>query len=306
MIDKTILQREKKRFSEALANEYSCITAREIGKLYENGETPEENSYDVIQRQLRISYALSSELLEVIFKETMAMTTEVEGIAKWDRYIAALHLLFARSKNSLLIKSLSLFGLDSAKQDLYKFIDKAHSILPLLRRFFSKCNTYFTTYDEGIKIADNANFSEELVPTYASLKTWKTNIDFDDFKTSYKDLAISSIRIYIEGPIQLYLELSSKHFLVFIKTLLFERLSDEMKGLKDLQLFNDHIRSIIQDSKVMKYAFEILENGIGKGIDNWIDEQTRWRLAYPSPEAKSRFIKNFEDGVYTTVAKNPV
>ena len=288
---------ENKRWSEALALSFEELTKSEtLNKALKDEE------YHHIVTSLNSSYGISKSTFELLFREGPSLFESINGIQRWERYITVFRSLLIKSNESLLTKLIiSALGFNEINNTIKLWKNEILKSIPDLRTTLKEINNYIIYYKKGSDIVANTKKTDpQHVRLYASLKTWDTDNRFEHFSTNLSSILNSSIKIYIEGPIQLYLIIMDKHFLIFIRPFILNSLSDQLNKteLADIQLLSDHLKKIIHDSKTINYIKTLMYKTIERSMRDWTEEHEKLRISQPTQELRKRFIKNFEDGVY--------
>ena len=292
MIDKDIIVREKQNWNSSLEEAYKDLFEKEI-----LNQPLDSKEYENRVSHLEFSHSLVQHGLELVFREFPKLMEDIDGISRFERYITSIRALFLKIEHGILFKlALSISGLSEVSNKVVEWSKQANNSLPIFYKFFKDCEKYLANYEQG-KTLTQGKFGESLIPIYASLKTWKTEEDFNGFRQQFNNVATQFIQIYIEGPIQLYIIISENHFSIVLRSLLLERLSQKDQ-FADLALLNDHIKTIVKDSKTLDYSIELLKLTAKNYTKKWISKQDKMRLSHPTSYLKDKFVKNFESGVF--------
>lgn len=300
MIDKSILERERKRWEESLTKAYTDIH-------FENliNKNLDEKQYNKIAQDIQTAHLLVFRMVNAAFDEAPRLFDKVEDISIWERYLTSIRVLFLKVPESILFKfGLPLLGLGELRKGILDWINTSIGSLPYFYSLMKESEKYFTNYNKGVEISGREErYLKELVPLYASLKTWGTEERFEDFCHTLTFLTNNLVTIYIEGPVQLYLSFSKNHFILILKTLLLENLNHSVDNriIKDFELLNARIETVLESSKTLDFTTKLLNKTSEKAITDWITEQKIRRQLQPTPYLKEKFVRNFESGVFITV-----
>ena len=293
MIDNDIIIREKEHWNSAFEEAYNKLFEKEV-----LNQSLDKKEYEKRVSHLEFSRQLVFHGLDILFREFPKLMEDIDGITRIERYITSIRALFIKVEHGVLFKlALSMSGLSEVSNKVVEWSKQANNSLPSFYKFFKDCEKYIANYNHGKTLVAN-KFGEDLVPLYASLKTWKTEDDFNNFNQQFQNVSSQFIQIYIEGPIQLYLIISENYFSLVLKALLLERLSQKENPFADLILLNDHIKTLIKESKTLDYSIELLKLTTQYATEKWVTRQNKKRLTHPTPHLREKFINNFENGVF--------
>ena len=296
MIDKSIKIIEKRRWEESLEEGYNEM----LNGLINNASSNIEDYRKQVEK-LSNAASINQWLINFAFRECDKLYESHNDIPLWNRYLTAIRVLCNKFNEGMFTKLfISVLGLSTFRKRVSDWLLEVNQSIPTLYQFFNDSDKYLTHYGSSKKAANGQNGPpDEILVLYASYKTWQTDNEFDSFVNSVEKSLPMAIHLYIESPIQLFLDFSSNHFSIFIKTLLFENINfGKDSDTMDLRLLFKYIEDLIKDSKTLKYMISLQKEMAKKAAASWKEENIKRRKVYPTVDQRKRFITNFELGIF--------
>ncbi len=224
------------------------------------------------------------------------------GRPKWEICLAGLRYLGQKLPSSILLRNIfPMLKMEKVGEILSSYADRVCEVLQSLYDFLKRAEQYLKNYEKGFRILSEFNKQNpELAKLYATLKTFKLEEEFKNFRDSLEKAASGTIEIFIEGPIKLYLMISKSAFLIIFKVLTQEsilKLTQDSDELKDLTTFHKHIHQAVEKSETLDITFQLLRLSLPEYLKLLEKEYERLRGQFPTEELQRAFLERFESGV---------
>jgi len=287
-----ILQKELKRFKSHLS---SCSK-----DLIEQTDSDSLEIVDEAIGLCKVIYPIIQRRI-ISYEEDYKLLTEPNKVA---RMLAGIRMVVRSHPNSFMQKAIvSAFQLQQLSESFIVWGKHLQTYARLLDRVERDYRLYSNHCSNGYDIANKyLNDVEEdiRVNAYASLKTW-SNEELQAFHTDFESFVSSSIEVFIEGPISLYVKLDKDTFVWVL------RLLSQQKADSDL-LFSDSdilLPSIIHDvvsdeynDGIIDIIIQLLKDTCQSFTDEWLEDQTKLRSFVTTITSREQFIYAFEQGQY--------
>lgn len=280
-----IKERELRRFHQALDRETDLF-------LLENEVQPK------VVQFIKNNFNLVDLLVDKLFE----LFEIQDSREKWDIFSAGIRYSCQKMPNSYFFRFvLPMFKLDDLGEKILGYSGQWLQETHLGQKALLEINQYLKNYAKGEKLCKRYSTSNpELVRLYASIKTWETKEKFDRFFQDFQKFLDTSLEVFISGPIQLYLMISRKSFLLIFKALTVEKvstLSEDEEKYQEIMAFHDWIYSVIEKSETLRVFQKIWKKVVREFLRLLREEQENIRRQLPSRELKSRLIDRFEKGL---------
>lgn len=274
------IKKEEKRWKESLDGAYN-----ELLNL--------ENMPNLSFARTTISW-----LIYEAFKEAPSLLEEQNGRKTWERYLSGLRYLSSGIEHSFLLKFVfPMLNLGEVKDNILDWNSEALRLTNELYYVGNRFEEYLTHMAKAMEINKE---KYDMCALYSSLKTWDNEEKFDEFSNRLNSFLDKPFEIYIEGPIQLFLTISKDNFFFILRSFLVGKLSELIRPKKteekDLEMLNEKISQLFQDSKTIQYFLVMLKNTMKGAFESWTKEQKERRDMVPTPSSRISFLKNFENG----------
>jgi len=215
------------------------------------------------------------------------------------------------STSYLVQKVIPLFKLGDVLDVTEIYKNQTADFLKYFELFSKDLEKYLTNLDKGAEIAkslDKANngekdYSSELTTRlYASLKTWITEEEFNDFLNNFENFLDTGIELIIVSPFELYLKIGKEGVIVIWK-MLTAKDQNELLGksqLEDLVNFSNHLYdNIKEETNELGILYEIrrlFKTTIQNYLNDFKIDQKSMRDLVTSKNKRKEFIHKFEKG----------
>lgn len=291
---------ELKRFSKALDISREKLFLQ--GLLQHQEQKISQKKFCNYARCIELSELLISRLMEEIL-ENLSLTRENDrGRPKWETYVSGLRFVarfFRKGYFSNVV--FPLLGMEEVAVYINSLAEHSLKVLNDIQRSSAAIELYAANYSRAAEQTKAINRKEErLCLKYASLKTWgDSEEELSKFVDYLRDAFLGSIEIFIEGPIKLYVMLGRDRFLLILRALTAERLSEmeEMdKYLFDALGILTTLSILIEKSDLLNTLRELLPEALSQYVKLWEEEQDSICKELPTRELRRLFIQRFEDG----------
>lgn len=287
---------ELKRFKKALKKAELKILEQKFDK---------DKDFKEIERfRILVEHAKQSILLRLKrIEKFIPPLLEKEGErSKWEIHLAGLRFLGQKLPLSIALRTaFPMLKMEKVAEILASYTDRMCEVLQSLYDFLKRAQQYLKNYEKGFKILSEFNKQNpELAKLYATLKTFKLDEEFKNFRDSLEKAASGTIEIFIEGPIKLYLMINKSTFLIIFKVLTQEsilKLTQDSDELKDLTTFHKHIHQAVEKSETLDITFQLLRLSLPEYLKLLEKEYERLRGQFPTEELRRAFLERFESGV---------
>ncbi|MCK9351467.1 MAG: hypothetical protein WCT49_04330 [Candidatus Paceibacterota bacterium] len=141
---------------------------------------------------------------------------------------------------------------------------------------------------------------EGLIRKYASLKTWERKEEFVQFSSVAEKATAGGIEVFIEGPVKLYLMISSGQLMLVIQGLVrssaFDFENAGTKGLDDSLTILQNAQKAVETSLLFKIMRELFATGLREYHASWEEEHLEFRQPPLDEDRAQRFVECFENG----------
>lgn len=224
---------------------------------------------------------------------------ETGGRTNWELYLSGLRGLLRDLLDSYsLTIVLPLLELNELGEKLTALSKDGLGLLHSTERVFHELDKYINArvYAAGRTSAYGVD-NETLEETYASLKTWKDDEELERFSEDLEDFLDRTLVVIVEGPIQLYLMISRRGFLLIFRALMLKRIGDlslEDSDLDSLMALHDVIHGRFEEAEGIKLFQALLRKIADQYLEDWREEQKHLRELFPTRESKKAFVERFE------------
>lgn len=285
---------ELKRFLEALETGQKNLFQQKSQKM-----SPEKFYHYV--SFLELNKLLLFQLAEEISENLLSMRESDRDRSKWEIYVSGLRFIgrfFRKGYVSNVI--FPLLEMEQIVVYINSLVEESLNVLNNIQKVGSLVEIYAANYSWAAEQTEAIKKKERrLCLRYASLKTWELEEEFFEFTDCLQKAILGSIEIFIEGPIKLYVMLGRERFLLILRALTAERLSEmkEMdKYLSDALNILITLSSLIEKSDLLNALRELLPESLSQHVKIWKEEQESIRGELPTRELRRLFIERFENG----------
>jgi len=139
-----------------------------------------------------------------------------------------------------------------------------------------------------------------LIRKYASLKTWERKEEFVQFSSVAEKATGDFIEVFVEGPVKLYLMISSGQLMLIIQGLVranaFDFDNAGTKGLDDSLAILQNAQKAVEISPLFKIIRELFAQGLKEYHASWKEEHLEIRQSALDEDRAKRFVDCFENG----------
>ncbi|MBI4318863.1 MAG: hypothetical protein HY675_10255 [Chloroflexi bacterium] len=221
---------------------------------------------------------------------------------RWEIYLSGMRDLMRKMPNSYLFRFvLPTFGLEDLREKLSAYALRWTDQFHATHKVFWEGDLYLRNLARGTAIAQDFESGDtELPRLYASVKTWESRQEFDQFATALAEFLDLTVEVYVLGPVQLYLMIGRDTFLLICKALSVGKLSEideKAKDYVDLLQLHDFLHDSVEHSKTLAVTQDVLGGAAKEYVKRLREEHDRLRGQLPSKEMRYRFINRYETGV---------
>ncbi len=225
---------------------------------------------------------------------------EIRGRLKWEVYLGALKIFLAKFPKSYFLSLVfPTFHLEKAGEKLLSFGNEFQAHLKAFYRVARDTSTFQHNFEYAEHWMERFREPEnDLIETYAICKSWTRDEEFEEFQRSYEETCRAAVTIVIEGPLQLYLMISSESMVFIFRALTAENLSDLLKaeGVEDLVELGKYLEGVVKNSRFIPLAQSFMKVLAEEYLKDWNGEMKELRRRYPTADSRERFLKRFEEG----------
>jgi hypothetical protein len=235
------------------------------------------------------------ELAEKLFEKT-------DDRSNWEVYLSGLRRLLRQMPDSYMFRFvLPMFGLEDLREKVIAFSGQWQEQIHASHKFLRGAESYVLNMDAGSALASEyGGCQRETIRLYASLKTWSTNDQLDNYLRDLEGFLTSTVEVFISGPVQLYLMLSRDTMFMIFKALSVGRLNELGDGDKEyaeIMKLSDFVRDALADSEVVATSREVVTRAVKGYVSSLRAEEIRLRAQLPDRATKYSFVQRFESGV---------
>ncbi|HID95545.1 MAG TPA: hypothetical protein EYP53_05750 [Candidatus Latescibacteria bacterium] len=289
-----ICKREIKRFHRAVNESIRDL----LSQRFDQAEGHEE-----FQRYVDLCTTVKNilRMIDPLIEKLPSLFAITGERSNWDIYLSGLAKLNRQLPESHLFGSLlSAYRLDELQEKLFAFSGRWLDYLSEAHKVLGQLDEYLDNTIKGREVMENFKTeNEELLRTYASLKSWETEEDLDQFFDDLADFLESSIEVFISGPLQLYLMIGRDTFLLIFKALTVRKIGEltgDERQYVELMALHDFVYDLIEKSETLGIFQEVLERSGERYTELLKEEHLRLRGQIPGKHRKRRFIEHFESG----------
>lgn len=259
--------------------------------------------YDEYQRFVGVCNQVRANLrwIDQVAERLGPLFEEDRGRKRWEIFLTGLRKLNRQLPDSYFLRFvLPMYRLEDLAEkwvayggEWLEFVHSAH-------RSLRHADRYLEHLESGQAIARSYNNENEDLPRlYASLKTWETAEDFQEFFSALEDFLNHGVEVFISGPIQLYLMLRRDTFLLIFKALTVERLGEIERDddrYAEIMSLHDFVYGLVEGSETFPAQREIVKQAVENYVEDLRQEHEELRQQVPREELRHRFVERFESG----------
>lgn len=225
----------------------------------------------------------------------------IDGRSQWEIYLSGMRVMLLKFPNSYFCSAIfTMFQMDDVKRKLLSYGHEFESHLPAFHRVMQDMVQFQEHFERGEEdMRPHREPDHDLVRTYAMYKTWLQDDQFTIFSRAYDETCRSAITLIIEGPLQLYIMISSENLQIILKAFTAERLSDLWTSdyVKDVMHLGKHIEEGVSASLVRRLGLPLMKKFAEEYLAEWHQDMAALRAQYSTVDRRERFIHQFEQGV---------
>ncbi|MHB1134570.1 MAG: hypothetical protein ACYC4L_19540 [Chloroflexota bacterium] len=289
--------REQRRFYRAVGQVLDRLLAEKFEQTRELSEYRRFNdTCNYVRGQIHLVDALTDRL-GPMFERDGERTN-------WEVYLSGLRQLCRDLPRSYLYRIvLPMFGLEDLQAKLSSYTGRALEALHGGQTAFASVERYLLNLERADALtaeyqAEGAA-NEDLPRLYASLKTWETAAEQQNYYRSLEDFIAGTLEVLVLGPIQMYLLLGRETFTLIFKSLSVGRLADIKSGDGDyveMQALHDFVHSGVENSAILTVLRAVVRDAGRNYVALLRDEEERLRAQLPNQDLQRNFVRRFEAG----------
>jgi len=220
----------------------------------------------------------------------------------WDEYFTAARTLTRTSpKGFALGLAATALGLGETVDKVASLISRSTEVQGDLYQVAAKAKVFVDHYEWAKNHAEKFGSTDEgLIRKYANLKTWERKDEFTQFSNVAEKATDGFIEVFVEGPVKLYLMISSGQIMVIIQGLIardsFEFQNANEKGLGQSHSLLTGMQKAVETSPLFKITRELFAQGLKEYHASWKEEHLDIRQSAIDEDREKRFIQCFENG----------
>ena len=220
----------------------------------------------------------------------------------WDAYMTGARTLTRTTPTGFALGvAAKVLGLEDTVNKIASLISRSTEVQGDLYQVAAKTKKFIDHYEWAKKQAEKYGSTDDgLIRKYANLKTWEKKDEFQQFSSVAEKATDGIIEVFVEGPVKLYLMISSGQLMVVIQGLIardsFEFQSADEKGLGNSLSLLLNAQKAVEISPLFKIVRELFAQGLKEYHASWKEEHLEIRQSALDEDREKRFIQCFENG----------
>jgi len=220
----------------------------------------------------------------------------------WDAYLTGARTLTRTTPTGYAFGVIAKFlKLEETVNMVASLITRSTEVQCDVHKVVRKAKEFVDCYEWAKQQAKSfGNEDDDLIRKYASLKTWERKEEFVQFSSVAEKATEGLIEVIIEGPVKLYLMISSGQLMIVIQGLvrnnMFEFDNEGTKGLEDSLTILQNVQKAVEVSPLFKIIRELFATGLKEYHASWKEEHLAFRQSALDEDRAKSYIECFEDG----------
>ena len=220
----------------------------------------------------------------------------------WDAYLTGARTLTRTTPTGFALNIVAkMLKLEETTNMVASLINRSTEVQGDIHKVARKAKEFVDHYEWAKQQAKSfGNENDDLIRKYASLKTWERKDEFVQFSSLAEKATGDFIEVFVEGPVKLYLMISSGQFMLIIQGLVranaFDFENAGTTGLDDSLTILQNAQKAVETSPLFKIIRELFAQGLKEYHSSWKEEHLEIRQSLLDEDRAMRFVECFENG----------